>query len=161
MTSFGALSDLVENGRALTINRALFFVFSDDQIQDFVLELNTGGGIFARGIKGQLFSGIDSTGNELADIGGDYSPITIQEKQFKGLPTDRITLFDEGDFYSSFRIDVSKESISILANTIKEDVDLQNRWGDELLGLTDESRSKLLNEIIPIIIDYIKEQILR
>ena len=161
MTSFGALSDLIENGRALTINRALFFVFSDDQVQDFVLELNTGGGIFARGIKGQLFSGIDSTGNELADIGGDYSPITIQEKQFKVLPTDRVTLFDEGDFYRSFRIDVSKESISILANTIKEGIDLQNRWGDELLGLTDESRSKLINEIIPIIIAYIKDQLLR
>lgn len=161
MIRFGALSDLVENGRALTIDRALFFVFSDDQVQDFVLELNTGGGIFARGIKGQLFSGVDSTGNELADIGGDYSPITIQEKQFKGLPTDRVTLFDEGDFYNTFRIDVSKDSISILANTIKEGVDLQNRWGDELLGLTDESRSKLINEIIPIIIAYIKEQLLR
>lgn len=161
MISFGALSDLVENGRALTIDKALFFVFSDDQIQDFVLELNTGGGIFARGIKGQLFSGVDSTGNELADIGGDYSPITIQEKQFKGLPTDRITLFDEGDFYRSFRIDVSKDSVSISANTIKEGVDLQNRWGDELLGLTDESRNKLIDELIPEIIQFIIEELLR
>lgn len=161
MISFGALNDLVENGRALSINEALFFVFSDDQIQDFVLELNTGGGIFARGINGQLFSGVDSTGKELDDIGGSYSPSTKAQKAFKGLPTDRVTLFDEGDFYKSFRIDVAKDSVSISANTIKEGVDLQNRWGDELIGLTDESRNKLIDELIPEIIQYIIRELLR
>lgn len=162
MVSFGALSDLIENGRALTINRALFFVFSDDQIQDFILELNTGGGIFLRGIEGQLFSkGVDSQNKKLIDIGGDYSTSTKIEKRFKGLPTDHITLFDEGDFYRTFKIDVAKDSVTIEANTIKEGQDLQNRWGDELVGLTDESREALINEIIPEIIEFIKRELLR
>jgi len=167
--SFGALDDLIENGRALTIDKALFFVFSDDQMQDLVLELNTGGGIFLRGVDGQLFNdGIDSTGiklsdlgDKLSDLGGEYAESTKIEKRAKGLPTDHITLFDEGDFYRTFNVKVGKDNIVISANTIKEGQDLQNRWGDELVGLTDESLTILIDEIIPEIIEFIKGELLR
>lgn len=153
MISFGALSDLVENGRALTINKALFFVFSKPENQDLIIELNT---------EGQLFlKGVDSTGKDLSDIGGDYSEFTIQEKKFKSLPFDHVTLFDEGDFYDTFAVDVMKDAILIEANTIKEGQDLQDRWGTDILGLNDESLTILIDEIIPEIIEFVKNRLLR
>ena len=40
--TWGKLTDLIKNGKALTTNSALFFVFSDGDVQRYAIELNTG-----------------------------------------------------------------------------------------------------------------------
>jgi len=132
------------------------------QFTDLIIELNT---------RKQLFDkGIDSTGSQLSDVGGEYSPNTIMGTQTyagkldKGLPTDRITLFDEGDFYKSFRVYYQSGNFIIDANTIKTDydgaIDLIDRWGENILGLTTESLSLLREKAKEIIIPYVRKKIL-
>lgn len=154
MLTWGSLTTMIDNAkRGLDFNEALFFAFSQKGVQEFVIELNT---------DGQLWVGIDSTGKELSSIGGDYSPITIQDKKFKSLPFDRVTLFDEGDFYRSFKVKPDRQGITIEADTVsKYDEDLRNRWGKDIIGLTDESISELSQEIAPEIIRYILNTLLR
>lgn len=140
------------------MNQALFFSFSKDDIKLFVVELNTG---FNTNF-GQLWQGIDSEGRKLSDIGGDYAPITEEIKRFKGLPFDRVTLFDEGDFYRSFTVKPGKDSIVIQADSVsKYDEDLTKRWGKDIIGLTDDSISRLNKELITYVIQHIIQQLLR
>ena len=144
----------MNNVKGLSVDKALFFVFSDGFVQAFTLELNT---------QGQLFEkGIDAIGKPLKDIGGEYADLTKDLKLLEGLPIDRVTLFQEGDFYKSFNLIPGSDGLIIEADTIKEgDEDLQNRWGTNLLGLTDESREKLIQEIAPLVVQYIINEILR
>ena len=50
-----------------------------------------------------------------------------------------LALFQEGDFYESFSVDVFAGGFEIVADTVKESQDLRDRWGENLLGLTAES----------------------
>lgn len=144
---------MIDNVRALNRNEALFFIMSQDKNKEFVIELNT---------NEQLFKdGVDSNNTKLDQIGGEYSEYTILLKQEEGLPVDRITLYNTGDFYNSFNVEVEKDGFVISANTIKGQDDLQDRWGEDILGLTDESIEQLINEIIPQFINYIRDAILR
>lgn len=128
-------------------------ILASEEMQDFIIDLNQ---------NDQLFTeGIDSEGVSLESIGGEYSPFTILEKESKGLPTDRITLFDTGDFYDTFRIELQKSFFLIIANTIKDGEDLQTRWGDAILGLTDKSKSILVNVLIDEYIKFIKTESLQ
>lgn len=110
------------------------------EILDYIVLLNT---------DEQLYQGVDSEGTPLSKIGGDYAPFTKSKKQREGQPTNRITLFDEGDFYNSFKATALKKGISINADYSKPGTDLRDRWGDELAGLTDESLEELRQEFIP------------
>jgi len=44
---------------------------------------------------------------------GYYAESTIKRKKRKGLPWDRVTLFDTGRFYSSFIVNPSKEALHL------------------------------------------------
>lgn len=130
-------------------------VVSSKESKEFLINLIT---------QEQLFDkGINSEGIKLSSIGGNYSPRTIlgvkgqfEGKLAKGLPIDRITLFDEGDFYDSFRIEVNLPFIFIIFDDLKEGVHLTDRWGNDIAGLTDESKEKyeefLLGKVFKIIL---------
>jgi len=127
-------------------------VLSEDKtFTDYIIELNT---------KRQLFDkGIDSTGRKLSDIGGEYAPFTLQLHPEK--IKDRITLFDTGDFYNSFRVYLDSQSdLKITADTIKDTSDLIADWGKDILGLTEDSLEKLRLKAKFILIPYIKNKIL-
>lgn len=160
MITWGRLTDLVENGKELTYASTLFFAFSQEHVQLFAIELNTGGPNISE--YGQLFlHGIDSTGVELSQIGGEYAPITKDIKRATGLPFDRVTLYQEGDFYRSWRFVQKADSFTLEADTVIEGEDLQDRWGDSILGLTDESITELGLEALPEIINYVLSEILQ
>jgi len=108
----------------------------------------------------QLFDkGINSEGVRLDEVGGGYASFTIDYKQSKGQPTDRITLKDSGDFYNSFKIKVSTDYLEILADTIKPTSNLLDDWGVDILGLTDQSKEKLSKLMIPLMIEQFKQNI--
>lgn len=154
MITWGRLTDLTKKAKGLDYSSALFFVFSQEDIQLFAIELNTGDPNINN--YGQLFlEGVDSEGTRLSQIGGEYSPVTQQIKSSQGLPFDRITLYQEGDFYRSWDFIQKADSFTLKANTIKEGQDLQDRWGADIIGLTNESIQKLADEVIPEIIRYI------
>ena len=61
----------------------------------------------------QLFEqGVNRLGVSIMDY-APYSPVTIAIKEAKGQPTNRVTLRDEGDFQSSFYLEVCDKQFEI------------------------------------------------
>ncbi len=147
-----ALAALANRIKSLTVNELLIVLSQNKEFTDLIIELNT---------QKQLFEkGIDSTGRTLEDIGGFYSFETVKIKREKGQPTDRVTLKDSGDFYNSFRVFLNSDGFIITADTIKDTDNLIERWGADILGLTDESLSVLRDKAKEIIIPYVRKKIL-
>jgi hypothetical protein len=95
----------------------------------------------------QLFEqGINRLGVEISDY-APYSPVTIEIKEAKGQPTNRVTLRDEGDFESSFFLEVGDKQFEIKASDFKTE-DLIKKYGRQILGLTNENIAKLIWQYI-------------
>ena len=78
-------------------------------------------------------------------------------KESLGLPTDRITLFQYGDFYESFKCiweDNGNGEIMITANDANN---LMSRFGSEILGL-DQNSIQQLQDFARIKINQIIKQ---
>jgi hypothetical protein len=143
---FKSVTDILD--RASNLNEDLAWLLSiDNGVKEKIIYLNT---------INQLYDkGIDALGDSL----GEYSAFTIGLKRQKGQRVDHITLKDEGDFYHSFRVSVTKSAIIINATTQKDDNDLAEQFGQEIIGLTDENQP-IVNEMILInIIKYVKKQL--
>jgi hypothetical protein len=98
-----------------------------------ILDMNT---------QGQLYDvGITTKGVSLESIHA-YRPLTIQIKTEKGQKVSNITLKDTGEFYSDFGVQFFEDGFRIVSDNWKT-VKLQNVWGKEIFGLTDESIGKL------------------
>ena len=95
----------------------------------------------------QLFEqGINRLGVDIMDY-APYSPLTIAIKEEKGQPTNRVTLRDEGDFESSFYLEVGDKQFEIKASDFKTE-DLIKKYGRQILGLTDENIAALIWQYI-------------
>jgi len=87
----------------------------------------------------QLYDkGENAIGVSLMDF-QPYTLATIAIKTEKGQPTDRVTLFDEGDFQGSFYIDARENEFEIKAGEWKTE-DLQKKYGKTILGLNHENK---------------------
>lgn len=92
----------------------------------------------------QLFKkGVD---NENKAIEPSYTPLTISYKKRNGQPSNRVTLKDTGDFYKASDVDFANKNFTIV-NFDKKYEKLAEKYGDEILGLTDESQ-KILRDFI-------------
>ena len=80
----------------------------------------------------QLAAGLDSDGQA---IGPEYAPLTVAIKQLKGQPTDRVTLRDEGDFYSGIIAQIDAGSFELVGTDPKTPA-LTEKYGEDILGLT-------------------------
>jgi hypothetical protein len=130
-TFFIPIRNLINGLLSLDIDEIAFEISKTNEFKRLVIELNTEGEA-----SSQLYElGEDSTGKSL----GKYTPFTISEKRKKGQPTDRVTLKDTGDFYSSFQVLPFKGGFIIDADPIKEDTNLFDRYGEDILGLNDEN----------------------
>lgn len=150
MKKFKKIRDLVNLITQLSVDELAYKITLQTETKKLIIDLNT---------QEQLFEGINSEGQDLESIGGEYRPYTIEIKRQQGLPTDRVTLFQSGSFYDSFEIDVFKGGFNIVADTDKEDGDLQFRWGSEILGLTEDSKKDLVNYYRNEILREIKKRI--
>lgn len=81
----------------------------------------------------QLAAGLDSDGHAIEP---EYAPLTVDIKQQKGQTSDRVTLRDSGDFYSSIIAQVDATEFEMVATDMKTPA-LLEKYGDEVLGLTD------------------------
>lgn len=119
-------------------------------VQKFILDLNR---------VDQLFNkGVDSKNRAL----GVYTPFTINSKQERGVPVPsdfHITLFDTGQFYSTFVIIPGKDFFEIDANPIREDSNLFEDFGEDILGLNDENLQILVDFFKETVVLRVKEQL--
>ena len=140
--AFEAILQLTDRIAKLDEGLLLRNFVSIPAVQTFILDLNR---------RDQLFNkGIDSKNRAL----GVYTPFTINSKQERGvpLPSDfHITLFDTGQFYSTFVIIPGKDFFEIDANPIREDTNLFDDFGEDIIGLNDEN--------LQVLIDFFKETI--
>jgi len=128
-------------------------LFQNPTFRKLIIDLNT---------QEQLFEqGIDSKGRSL----GEYSIATIEGtrnflgKKQKGQRFDHITLKDTGDFYKSFAVQLEGTTIRITADGQKEDTNLFQEYGIDIVGLTEDSMSVLATAAIPIIQKHLKDSL--
>lgn len=125
----------------------------DRELIDLIIYLNTEAQLYDRGVN--------SDGIRLDSIGGSYASSTIAIKESKGQPTDRVTLRDSGDFYNSWIVFLNDDyDLEINADPIKETGNLFNRWGKEIVGLTDENLVLVVKMAKRKIIELIRNHIL-
>ena len=100
----------------------------------------------------QLQKGIDEDG----DILGLYTEFTesINPEKIAGTP---YTLYDTGDFYKSMYIVVLSDSIVIEADPIKGTDNLFYKYGEGIIGLTEENMDKLRQEVKKKYIEYARK----
>lgn len=87
----------------------------------------------------QMFSGQKSDGS---DITPQYHPLTIQEKQRKGQPTDRVTLRDTGAFYRGIQIRISGDTVHHDSTDVKT-TGLEKKYGEKIFGLNDQRKREV------------------
>lgn len=117
--------------------------------QQLVIRLNTEGEATS-----QLYKGVDSNDKRLADIGGGYSPFTIEKAKEKGQPkkgVDIVDLKDTGAFYLSFSISPYMGGFIIDADAEKDTNNLFSDWGVDILGLNEQN--------LQIVIDFYRNAI--
>ena len=129
-------------------------VFDRDDVKKVMISLNT---------EKQLFiQHIDSEGNFLYSNRHDsevYSKLTeLLSGGIKQAGT-RYTLKASGVFYDSWMVTVGKDFILIDANPIKKGVgetDLFEEYGDDIVGLTDESFDELFVLIRDVVVEVME-----
>lgn len=103
----------------------------------------------------QLAAGIRADGSEITP---DYTRATVQIKQGKGQPTDKVRLKDTGSFYQSIFVDVFKDAFEMKADDGKT-LDLKAKYGDLILGLTEANKLAFANYIKPQFITRLRAEI--
>ena len=152
-----ALLDLLKKTKSLDNADVWEKVFKEDNIQNYVIvEL-----IQEEQLYGQ---GIDDTGNPIKDRftgSTTYSALTEILSNGRKKEGTHYTLLDTGEFYKSMIINVFKNYIEISADPIKNDNDLFTKYGEGIIGLTEESKNKLAQKIAPRYQFYILQYLQR
>lgn len=117
---------------------AMQYIFNDKQVQELIHELN---------IK-QLQQGKDSKDRSLPF----YSKTSVRKF---GKKAGRITLFETGAFYASIHTIVNNSGVVIDADAQKENTNLFNRYGVDIIGLDDVNMSVLADFAKSKLIEYI------
>ncbi len=132
MADFSILDDLKRTVEELQTAVNGSVQESIDQNKQVIKELQT---------QEQMYQGITSKG---IDIKPTYAASTIKIKRKKGQPTDRVTLFDTGDFYNSLEVIAGKNDL-IIRTIISYSIFLVNKYAD-ILGLDEENWTVFLEK---------------
>jgi len=137
------LHELLKRGRVLSDAVAWFDAFDTKQKNDILHMIR----------EDQLRSkGIDGTG----EVIGYYSFVTTLINPLKRFNT-HYTLYDTGAFYRSMFVTVLMDRIEINANADKGDENLFEKYGTQIIQLTDENFEILKASVRASYIDYAKK----
>lgn len=137
------IKNLARNAIKLDSGKIFKEVMGDPAVKEFVATLQ----------QNQMYDfGVDAKGVTL----GDYSEVSVTKF---GKTPGHIKMYDTGAFFKGIKVRTTSEEIIISADTIKQAwdgaVNLLDRWPD-LLGLNDESLSKLHTYIKPLFIQRVR-----
>lgn len=141
---------VVEFNNKLTSGLIVRDIIDSGEVTAFIIDANA---------EEQLFEqGINRLGVDIMDY-RPYTPLTIAIKKEKGQPTNRVTLRDEGDFHSSFYLEVGDTQFEIKAADFKTE-DLIKKYGRQILGLTNENIAELIWQYVyPDLLNKAKKMI--
>ncbi len=146
---FEPLLKVLSNAQKLSTRKAWNTVMTERRMKELIISLNT---------NEQLGEeGIDANDKSL----GEYAPLTIQFRRSKGLQVDHIDFKVTGDYWASWRVEVSANELKIKVDE-KRFYELTSllRFSKDHVGLTDENILRLQNYIRTKYVEYIREQIL-
>lgn len=148
MSFFPEINDMLNRAKNLDDVKAWLYVL-DRESKDEIIRLNT---------EEQLFNqGIDAASRSL----GQYTEFTKKIKRSKGQRIDHVTLKDTGAFYNSFIVIVKTEGLEIFADDASlYDRPLTEVYGIDILGLTDESETKIGLFLLPKYLEFVRSEIL-
>ena len=185
--NFGRLTDLINNVKKLNQQKIFVEVISSQGVQAFIISLNTVDQIFIDGVQsdGSDITSTNNTEGVYSDttinspyFKGKRNPFTIQrfadidengfvqtENVSKRVSVgDPYVLFETGSYLKSYRVVVDSGGFEI---TSRDDIhsgtglsSMIGEYGNELLGLTNESKNKLAQEILPMVIRETKRILL-
>ena len=98
-----------------------------------------------------LSEGVDETGNPLRNKDNGrttYSAATEMLSDGRKLEGEPYNLLDGGDFYRSMVFLLGKDFFEIDADPIKGNDNLFTKFGEGIIGLTEESKTKLQVELL-------------
>jgi hypothetical protein len=139
---------LIEAARRLSVlspDDVFIFVFSRNEVLEFIERLN----------REQLRTGIRADGETLrieGDPKRDYSPSYRAFKTRRGVPKDIVDLNLTGKFYDSIQAKYESGNVILQGDPIKDGQDLRKRWGNQIIGLTDENIELVREFIIGFVI---------
>lgn len=122
--------ELAEYLRANSPDKLIKKAVEDSETEALIVDLNT---------RGQLGRFINSEGVRLSDIGGEYAKLT---QELKGLGPTEVNLNDTGEYWNSYQVNAVKGGYEITSDPIKDGDNLEDRYGDNLEGLTKENEQK-------------------
>lgn len=129
------LNDLLRNTKILMDADIIWnHVFSEKEFQTWILDLIRDDQLMEKGV--------DETGKVI----GTYSWATQNIYNSSKIEGEHYTLFDTGDFYKSMVILLGTNYFEIDADPIKENANLFTKYGEGIIGLTEESLEKLREE---------------
>lgn len=141
---FGVFKTIGRNLQKINPNKEIEAILQEPQLQAQILDLN----------QAQMFEkGIDAKGDSL----GDYSAASVDTY---GKRAGHIQLYETGDFYGSMKVLTGTEGFVISGDMVKPDQDLQKKWPDAL-GLTEESKSEILPEVLDRLVDKVKSKMFK
>lgn len=101
---------------------------------------------------------VDSLGQELFNSLVDRTTYSLFDK--KGRGGKQYKLFDTGQFWESFKVQVNESEIVINSNPIKGSDNLFDIYGKDIVGLTEDSLNILINESLKQFIQYYEKTLL-
>lgn len=147
MFEFEKMNKMFAKAKSLDEGKAWIFAI-DDGVQKKVIELNT---------EVQLGEdGIDSLGDSL----GEYAPFTVNERSRLGLQTGHIDFKVTGDYWRSWRVNVTNNAIIITVDSSRFD-ELVNelRFSPDHVGLTEENLELIRNIVLPKYQEYARREL--
>lgn len=103
----------------------------------------------------QLEAGREATGKEITP---EYKPITVRIKKAKGQVADRTTLKDTGSFRQKIFAKFEKDRFVLNSRDTKVD-ELKAKYGEEIFGLTKQSKLFMAREMLPEVRKAIKDSL--
>jgi hypothetical protein len=142
---FQKLSKQIEKIKRLSEDDLMKHLSKNVSLKENIVNLNT---------QDQLYNkGIDSNNITI----GEYSNFTKDIKQRNGQRFDHITLNDTGAFYDSFKVYLTPDNdFLIYSDPIKDDTNLIEEYGEDIIGLTEDNLDKIRNNVRILTVNYIK-----
>jgi hypothetical protein len=122
--------EYLKHATKLNEDFAWFYAFSEQSIKDEIIRLIQ---------QEQLQKGIDGNG----DIMGYYSLFTEWITYGSKQEGDPYTLEDTGAFYNSMFVKIGNDYFIVDADGQKDDENLFVKFGEDIIGLTDENIENL------------------
>jgi len=142
------ISEKIKQLQTIDINRILDECLKETE--EFILELN----------KDQLYEKGQINVNEpnqKEKYSASYKGFKARKATFK--KTEFVTLRFDGVFYDSFKLIIFEKEFLISATDLKWNWFEKNERFKNALGLTNESKEKLRKELMPLIIEKLRDVI--